>query len=73
MIIIPGEPEPQSPNSLLSTRWVRDAMVDRMKEILRNQARYDSMRRVMALRESCGIKTKVMVSVRVPAQYNRLA
>ncbi len=67
MIIIPGEPEekPRS-NSLLSARWfAREA-----ESVLRSTRQFEMMRRLNALRESCGVKgPQGTVSVRVPWQY----
>lgn len=70
MIIIPGEPEPKPRNSLLSTAYFHQYMVDRLNTILENQARYDGWQRVRKLRESCGIEPAgCTVSVRVPSRY----
>lgn len=69
VIVIPGEPEPHR-NSLLSTEWIRRAMIDRMHEILNAEERWQAMRRVWELRQSCGLPpSQGTVSVRIPFRY----
>ncbi len=65
IIIIPGEPEPASQNSLRSTALWELMVVDSIK------AHIETVRRVQELRRSCGVTSGASgrIQVRIPSRY----
>lgn len=66
MIIVPGEPEPQFHNSMLTTDLFKQEILYQIE----CGSQFYRLMQVARLRESCGVKPQgCTVSVRLPPRY----